>query len=109
MSEEPRKTERAPTQMRRTDIPPDTILVGKKPIMAYATAVMMHFNTGAKKLTLKARGRAISTAVDVAEVVNNRFFQSSLSKHVNLGTEIVGENQDARNVSTIEIVLERSK
>jgi len=95
--------------MRRTDIQPDTILIGKKPIMAYATAVMMHFNTGAKKLTLKARGRAISTAVDVAEVVNNRFFQSSLSKHVNLGTEIVGENQDARNVSTIEIVLERSK
>ena len=110
MAEEPTKAEvRAPTQMRRTDIPPDTILVGKKPIMAYATAVMMHFNTGAKKLTIKARGRAISTAVDVAEVVNNRFFQSSLGKHVNLGTEIVGEGQDARNVSTIEIILERSK
>src|SRR6266699_2874371 len=79
MSEEPKKAERAPTQMRRTDIPADTILIGKKPIMAYATAVMMHYNTGAKKLTLKARGRAISTAVDVAEVVNNRFFQGGLS------------------------------
>src|SRR5437879_9322638 len=77
--------------------------------MAYATAVMMHYNTGAKKLTLKARGRAISTAVDVAEVVNNRFFQGGLSKHVNLGTEIVGDGQDARNVSTIEIILERLK
>src|SRR2546430_3784892 len=77
MSEEPKKAERAPTQMRRTDIPADTILIGKKPIMAYATAVMMHYNTGAKKLTLKARGRAISTAVDVAEVVNNRFFQAA--------------------------------
>ena len=109
MSEEPRKTERAPTQMRRSDIPPDTILIGKKPIMAYATAVMMHFNTGAKKLTLKARGRAISTAVDVAEVVNNRFFQGSLGKHVNLGTEIVGDGQEARNVSTIEVILERTK
>jgi DNA-binding protein len=109
MSEEPKKAERAPTQMRRTDIPPDTILIGKKPIMAYATAVMMHYNTGAKKLTLKARGRAISTAVDVAEVVNNRFFQGSLAKNVHLGTEIVGEGQDARNVSTIEIILERTK
>ena len=109
MSEEPKKTERAPAPVRRTDIPPDTILIGKKPIMAYATAVMMHYNTGAKKLTLKARGRAISTAVDVAEVVNNRFFQGGLSKHVNLGTEIVGEGQDARNVSTIEIILERKK
>ncbi len=85
MSEEPKKAERAPTQMRRTDIPPDTILIGKKPIMAYATAVMMHYNTGAKKLTLKARGRAISTAVDVAEVVNNRFFQGGLAKNVHLG------------------------
>lgn len=109
MAEEPRKTDRAPTQMRRSDIPPDTILVGKKPIMAYATAVMMHFNTGAKKLTIKARGRAISTAVDVAEVVNNRFFQGGLSKSVSLGTEVVGEAQDARNVSTIEISLERTK
>ncbi len=109
MAEEPRKPERAPTQMRRTDIPPDTILIGKKPIMAYATAVMMHFNTGAKKLTLKARGRAISTAVDVAEVVNNRFFQGGLTKSVSLGTEVVGEAQDARNVSTIEIGLERTK
>jgi DNA-binding protein len=103
MAEEPKRTERPPTQTRRSDIPPDTILIGKKPIMAYATAVMMHFNTGAKRLTLKARGRAISTAVDVAEVVNNRFFQ------VALGTEVVGEGQDARNVSTIEVVLERTK
>jgi DNA-binding protein len=109
MAEELEKTERAPTQMRRSNIPPDTILVGKKPIMAYATAVMMHFNTGAKKLTIKARGRAISTAVDVAEVVNNRFFQGGLTKQVSLGTEVVGEAQDARNVSTIEISLERTK
>ena len=109
MSEEPKKSERAPTQARRSDIPQDTILIGKKPIMAYATAVMMHYNTGAKKLTLKARGRAISTAVDVAEVVNNRFFQGGLAKNVHLGTEIVGEGQDARNVSTIEIILERTK
>ena len=109
LSEEPKKTERAPAPVRRSDIPADTILIGKKPIMAYATAVMMHYNTGAKKLTLKARGRAISTAVDVAEVVNNRFFQGGLSKHVNLGTEIVGDGQDARNVSTIEIILERLK
>ncbi len=72
MSEEPRKTERAPAPVRRTDIPPDTILIGKKPIMAYATAVMMHYNTGAKKLTLKARGRAISTAVECTERLHHR-------------------------------------
>src|SRR5437016_13691820 len=105
MSEEPKKAERAPTQMRRTDIPADTILIGKKPIMAYATAVMMHFNTGAKKLSLKARGRAINTAVDVAEEVNNRFFQGSLVIQVNVGTEVAGAGHDSRHVSIIVVVL----
>lgn len=38
----------------REPIPPDTILIGKKPVMAYATAVMMHYQSGAKILTIKA-------------------------------------------------------
>src|SRR5437867_13377975 len=109
MSEEPKKAERARAPVRRSEIPADTILIAKKPIMAYATAVMMHYNTGAKKLTLKARGRAISTAVDVAEVVNNRFFQGGLAKNIHLGTEMLGEGQYARNGSTIQIILERTK
>lgn len=87
----------------------DTIFIGKKPLMAYATACMIHFNQGSKRLTLKARGRAISTAVDVAEVLNHRFFQGGLSENVHLGTEVVGDSDDARNVSTIEIILERMK
>ncbi len=72
---------------QRTPIPPDTILIGKKPVMAYATAVMMHFSGGAKELKIKARGRAISTAVDVVEVVRRRFFEGKLSiSGVTLGT-----------------------
>jgi DNA-binding protein len=92
--------------VRREPIPPDTILIGKKPIMAYATAVMMHFNSGSTQLTVKARGRAISTAVDVVEVVRRRFFAGKLNvKQVNIGTQELGEGADKRNVSTIEIVL----
>src|SRR5207245_8817509 len=105
MSEEPKKAERAPTQMRRTDIPADTILIGKKPIMAYATAVMMHYNTGAKKLTLKARGRAISTAVDVAEVVNNRFLQGGLAKNVHLAPEVAGEAHGGPDGCRMDLLL----
>lgn len=75
--------------------------------MAYATAVMMHFHSGSNHLTIKARGRSISTAVDVAEVVNRRFFGGRLSHEVTLGTEILGEGSDARNVSTIEIKLNK--
>lgn len=76
--------------------------------MAYATAVMMHFNTGAKQLTVKARGQTISHAVDVVEVVRRRFFQGKLNiKDVKIGSEVLGEEGQTRNVSTIEIVLER--
>ena len=94
--------------MPRTPIPPDTILIGKKPVMAYATAVMMHFSSGAKELTIKARGRAISTAVDVIEVVRRRFFEGKLSiSSVTIGTEVIGEAGDTRNVSTIEIKVQK--
>ena len=92
----------------RTPIPPDTILIGKKPVMAYATAVMMHFSSGAKELTIKARGRAISTAVDVIEVVRRRFFEGKLTvSSVIIGTEVIGEGGDTRNVSTIDIKVQK--
>jgi len=93
----------------REPIPADTILIGKKPVMAYATAVMMHFHSGSKELTVKARGRAISRAVDVIEVVRRRFFGGKLAvKEISIGTEKIGEAEEARNVSTIEIKVERA-
>jgi len=108
MSERTMPSEPARPMAPRAPIPPDTILVGKKPLMAYATAVMMHFQTGAKELTVKARGRAISRAVDVVEVVSRRFFGGKLNiKNISIGTEVVGEGDDARNVSTIEIKVEK--
>jgi DNA-binding protein len=92
----------------REPIPADTILVGKKPLMAYATAMMMHFQTGAKELSVKARGQAISRAVDVVEVVSRRFFAGKMKvKNISIGTEVVGEGDDMRNVSTIEIRVEK--
>jgi archaea-specific DNA-binding protein len=89
--------------------PPDVVFIGKKPLMAYATAVMMHFNSGSKQLTVKARGQSISHAVDVVEVVRNRFFQGKLViKEVRIATELLGEGDEQRNVSTIEIVVARN-
>jgi DNA-binding protein len=93
----------------REPIPPDTILIGKKPIMAYATAVMMHFQSGAQTLTIKARGRAISTAVDVVEVVRRRFFAGKLAiQEISIGTQVLGEGGDTRNVSTIDIKVKKT-
>ena len=94
----------------REPIPPDTILIGKKPVMAYATAIMMHFQSGAKSLTIRARGRAISRAVDVVEVVRRRFFGGKMSvKEVTIGTQVIGEGGETRNVSTIDIKIEKSE
>lgn len=108
MTEKPTATA-PPPPAPREPIPPDTILIGKKPVMAYATAVMMHFQSGAKILTIKARGRAISRAVDVVEVVRRRFFGGKMSvKEVTIGTQVIGEGGDTRNVSTMDIKIEKS-
>ena len=96
--------ERAPSN--RTNIPANTVLIGQKPLMSYATAIVMQINSGSNELSVKARGRVISKAVDVVEVVRRRFFDGRLEiKDVNIGTEVLGEEGQTRNVSTIEIKL----
>lgn len=84
----------------------NVIFVGKKPTMNYVLAVIAQFTDGKKEVHLRARGRAISRAVDVAEVVRRRFMQDIKLKSVEIGTE-ERELQDGRkvNVSTIHIVL----
>jgi DNA-binding protein len=95
----------APPATRRSGIPSDTIFIGKKPIMAYVTAIVMHL-TGSSEVTIKARGRAISEAVDVVEVCRRRFFEGKLHvKKITIGTEQLGEEGQVRNVSTIEITV----
>ncbi len=51
----------------------DVVFVGNKPVMNYVLAVVTQFNSGAKDVRIMARGRAISRAVDVAEVSRSRF------------------------------------
>ena len=89
----------------------NTIFVGKKPPMSYVLAVVTQFNTsGSDEVILKARGRAISTAVDTAEIVRNRFMKNAKLEDIKIGTESV-TNEEGRtsNVSSIEIYLTASK
>ena len=51
------------------------VYIGSKPVMNYCLAVLSSLQGGSNEVTLKARGRAISTAVDVAEVTKNRFLE----------------------------------
>ena len=86
-----------------------TVFVGSKTPMDYVLAVITRLSAGnAKEVILKARGQAITTAVDVAEITRNRFLKDLKVSKISIGTEEMppreGENR-ARNVSTLEITL----
>ncbi|MEM2052350.1 MAG: DNA-binding protein Alba [Candidatus Caldarchaeum sp.] len=86
-----------------------TVLVGKKPVMSYVLACLTGFQTGSKDIVVKARGRAISRAVDVVQIVKNRFLANLVIKDIRLGTEQITDEQNRTlNVSTIEIVIGQS-
>lgn len=102
-------TKKSETEEQKAD--DNTIFVGQKPPMSYVLAVITQFNgNGSNGVILKARGRAISTAVDTAEIVRNRFMKDAKLKDIKIGTESV-TNEEGRetNVSSIEISLTVSK
>ena len=86
-----------------------TVFIGRKPTMDYVLAVMSHFNSSdSNECVIKARGRAISTAVDVAEIVNKRFLKDLNVEDVKIGTEELQQAEGGtRNVSSIEITMLR--
>jgi len=85
----------------------NTIFIGRKPPMNYVLAVITCFNTpDTKEVTLKARGMAISTAVDAAEITRHRFMKNLKVSKINIGTYTAQQEEGGtRNVSTIEITL----
>jgi len=84
----------------------NTIYIGKKPTMNYVLAVVTQFNSGSGEVVVKARGRSISRAVDVAEIVRSRFVPGSRVKDVQITTEkVTGEDGRTANVSSIEIFM----
>ena len=87
------------------------VYVGRKPVMSYVMAVITHFSmSDAKEVTLKARGRSITTAVDAAEVTRRRFMDKLKVSKISIGTEemLEQETNRKRSVSTIEITLTMS-
>lgn len=85
--------------------PPNHIFVGQKPVMSYAMSALIQL-TQAGEIVVKARGMAISRAVDVAEIVTKRLGNGAFTiKDIKINTEVVGEGSEQRNVSSIEIVV----
>lgn len=85
----------------------DVVYIGNKPVMNYVLAVVTQFNNGAQQVTIKSRGRAISRAVDVAEVSKNRFLNDVKIKDIKISTEKIPSEKGESNVSAMEIVLGR--
>lgn len=101
-------TKKRTTKEKRTD--ENVIFIGKKPLMSYVLAVMTQFNNnGTDGVILKARGRSISTAVDTAEIVRNRFMKNAKIKDITISTESV-TNEEGRdsNISSIAISLTKA-
>jgi DNA-binding protein len=104
MAEEKPTVEEKPAA-KETPSAENTVFIGIKPVMNYVLAVITQFNQGGKDVTLKARGKAISRAVDVAEIVRNRFLQGLSVQNISIGTEELKGERGLVSVSTIEIVL----
>ncbi len=74
--------------------------------MTYVLSVISRVNSGSNEVTLKARGRAITSAVDVAQIAKRRFMNTLQIDDVKIGTEEVETREGGkRSVSSIEIVL----
>jgi DNA-binding protein Alba len=85
----------------------EKIYVGSKPILAYVTAVVTSLQR-ADTVSVMARGRAISSAVDVVEVTKRSFLKDLRVDNIQIGTERLGESGSERNVSTISIKLSKT-
>jgi len=104
MAEEKPTVEEKPAA-KETPAGENTVFIGIKPVMNYVLAVITQFNMGTGDVTLKARGKAISRAVDVAEITKNRFLQGLTVRNISIGTEELKGERGLISVSTIEIVL----
>ena len=104
MTEE--KTEEKTEKERTASNEENFVYIGQKPVMRYVVACLTSFNTGANKVIVKARGRAISRAVDTTELLRRSFLKNVEIEKIDIGTEeLSNPDRPKSNVSTMEIVL----
>lgn len=91
------------------NVPSNVVYIGRNPPMSYVLAVLTAFgNPNVGDVVLKARGRAITTAVDVAEISRRRFMKELSVSDIVIGTEeLPRDGGGTRAVSTIEVTMKR--
>ena len=85
----------------------ENIYIGSKPVLNYVTALVTALQRE-PSVNVLARGRAISSAIDVVEVCRRSFLKDVHVEDISIGTERMGEEGDLRNVSTIAIKLTKN-
>ena len=83
---------------------PENIYIGSKPVLNYVTALVTALQKD-PNVNVMARGRAISSAVDVVEVCKRSYVTDIIVDDILIGTEKMGDGDDLRDVSTIKIKL----
>jgi len=88
---------------KRTDL----VVVGRKPVMRYALAVLTSFNRGSTEVVVRGRGRAVAKCVDVVNTLRRSFYRDLKIEDVRLGTDQLQLGDRTVNVSFIEIRISR--
>ena len=86
-----------------------TVLIGKKPVMNYVLACLTLLQNGSSLITLKARGRAFSKAVDTAQILIKRFATDVKVKSISIDTEQVKNIETGTMINVSSILIEVGK
>ena len=101
-SNEPASNSNEPAEVRSAA---NHVYVGKKPVMSYAMSGLIQLGHYGE-IIIKGRGKVISYAVDVSQIIIERLGEGKYEiKKITLGTDVVGDEDRKRNVSTIELVV----
>ena len=101
-SNEPASNSNEPAEVRSAA---NHVYVGKKPVMSYAMSGLIQLGHYGE-IVIKGRGKVISYAVDVSQIIIERLGEGKYEvKKITIGTDVVGDENRKRNVSTIELVV----
>ena len=83
----------------------NVIKIGRKEVWAYVTACITSFNSGSKELTIRARGQAITRAIDVVNSLQRSFLKKIDIVDVKISSDEFNDGSRTTWKSTIEIKI----
>ena len=82
------------------------VIMGVKPIMNYVVACLTLFNDGSETVLVRARGKHISKAVDMVQLLRRVFLKDAVVKDIKVGTDtLTRDDGKEAQISIIEITL----